>query len=116
MENRFDRFFNAVKHPIVECKVQRAKGLYRKDHPACAVCGREARFFWNRNNDVHHLMPVHIAPELATDPENLITLCRLHHWLFGHLTDWKAWNTQLDQMIREFSDFINHAKLMWRRR
>lgn len=55
-------------------------------HPACEVCG-------NRENvDVHHCQPYHLRPDLECDPDNLITLCRDHHLLFGHLGSWTSWN------------------------
>lgn len=56
-----------------------------KQHPECAVC--------ESTNDlqVHHIHPFEYGgPEL--DPENLITLCRRCHLLFGHLGAWDGAN------------------------
>lgn len=40
---------------------------------------------------MHHCIPFHLGGEELAD-ENLITLCRDHHFWFGHLGDYKAWN------------------------
>lgn len=62
--------------------------------PTCAACGQTKR------PQVHHIKPVHLFPELELDPFNLITLgegCTSgnHHFLFGHLGDWRAWNPKV---------------------
>ncbi len=58
--------------------------------PMCQVCGAVA------NLEVHHLRPVHLAPELELDQDNLLTLCEGPgvncHLLFGHCNDWRAYN------------------------
>lgn len=62
----------------------------RADHlakfPVCEVCGTVDKL------DVHHCQPFHEHPELECDPANLITLCRDHHFLFGHLLAWPSHN------------------------
>lgn len=70
----------------------RAKHL--KAFPACAVCG------CTKGVAVHHVEPFHIDPSKELDPDNLITLgeeCPTgnHHLLFGHLGDWKSYNTDV---------------------
>jgi 5-methylcytosine-specific restriction endonuclease McrA len=61
-----------------------------RGEPACRACGGEKKL------QVHHVEPYHLHPELATDPQNLITLCerlgRRCHFLIGHGGDWKARN------------------------
>lgn len=54
--------------------------------PACEVCGCK------RDLEVHHEVPFEVNRELELDPNNLITLCRPHHFLVGHLCDWRSWN------------------------
>lgn len=72
----------------------------RKEHlkkfPACAICGRE-----DVQMNVHHIHPFHVRPDLELASENLITLCRDHHFDFGHLRSWKSWNANIreDAMI-----------------
>jgi len=52
----------------------------------CVVCGTR------KNLEVHHILPFNQNPELELDPRNLITLCRKHHLLFGHLRSYRSWN------------------------
>lgn len=55
-------------------------------HPTCTICGATA------DVEVHHCRPFHEHPELELDPDNLITLCRRHHFTFGHLERWSSHN------------------------
>lgn len=50
-------------------------------HPVCAACGG------GKELNVHHIEPFHRNPELELDPDNLITLCREHHFFVGHDPD-----------------------------
>ena len=54
--------------------------------PACAVCG------CRKDVEVHHCLPFHLHPEKELDESNLISLCREHHLLFGHLGNFRSWN------------------------
>ncbi len=105
---RTDRFLNASKHPFTEWQVTKAKRAVRKEYPMCALCNVGPSFF-QRNNDVHHIVPVHIAmvngkPELIVAEFNLITMCRLHHFLVGHLGNWKDYNVQVVGSINELQN------------
>ena len=62
---------------------------YLEKHPTCAVCGT------NKKCEVHHIFPYHLKPELELNQKNLITLCRPHHLLFGHLMSWKSFNKKV---------------------
>lgn len=78
----------------------------RKQHlfkfPNCAACGR------SKNLDVHHIIPVSVDPTKELDPNNLITLCSDPcHFVFGHLMDYKSWNTDVIQDCRWY-----HKKLL----
>jgi len=99
MEARTDRIKNVIAHPWTEYQVTRAKNKHRKGKPVCALCGVKPSFF-GRANDVHHRVPVHVAPGLACEPDNLITLCRVHHWLVGHGKNWRVYNDNLSATIR----------------
>ncbi len=59
-------------------------------HPVCAVCDKKGTLLNPLN--VHHQHPFHVHPELELDPNNLITLCRIHHLWWGHLGNWASWN------------------------
>lgn len=64
-------------------------------HPKCEVCGTR------KGREVHHIKPFVQNPELELDFGNLITLCRPHHLLFGHLMNWSKANILVvnDSMI-----------------
>ena len=57
-----------------------------KKHPFCIACNS------TKNLEVHHVKPYQLYPELELDPSNLVTLCKTHHLVFGHLTDYHSWN------------------------
>ena len=61
---------------------------YAAAHPLCAFCGSPAV-------DVHHVNPVHLFPARELDPDNLISLCRVHHFIYGHGGDWKGFNPDI---------------------
>lgn len=58
-------------------------------HPYCAVCGKKKRLI---SNHVHHCVPFWKDNSLELSAENLITLCRKHHFLFGHYLSWHSFN------------------------
>lgn len=92
---RFQKLGRSLRHPVSAYKVRKAKKKYRKEHPCCAVCGLKRNIINGWGNDVHHKTPVHVLPDEACNPENLITLCRTHHFVIGHLGNWKAWNSKI---------------------
>lgn len=53
-------------------------------HPRCEACGSTA------NLNVHHIVPFHERPDLELVEDNLITLCREHHFRIGHDPDGKG--------------------------
>ena len=92
---RTDRLLNALRHPFTEYQVSKAKREYRKTHQCCEMCSSKRDLVSGRKCDVHHRVPVHIAPELATHQSNLITFCRTHHFWIGHGGSWKTYNANL---------------------
>ena len=80
----FKQLFRHSAWPIVRKK-------FIEHYPYCNVCGNKKRL------EVHHIIPVHLAPELELDFNNLITLCRPKrcHLLFGHLNHWKSYNPEV---------------------
>jgi len=106
---RISKIINLIKHPFTEWEVTKAKRKYRKGSPVCECCGTKSSFF-GRNNDVHHMVPVHVDPKLACDQDNLITLDRHCHFLIGHLGNWRSWNRRLDQSIVEFIELYIQMK------
>jgi hypothetical protein len=75
----------------------------RKDHletqPYCQACGSK------KDLEVHHIEPFHLNPDRELDPHNLITLCsRSCHLTFGHLMDYKSWNTDV---VKDCSNYLS---------
>lgn len=50
-------------------------------YPTCAACGGTDEL------NVHHVKPFWTHPQLELEPNNLITLCRSHHFSVGHDPD-----------------------------
>lgn len=63
---------------------------YLTAYPMCLVCRTRGSLL--KTNEVHHIKPYHLHPELELDPTNFITFCRPHHLLVGHLMDWSSVN------------------------
>jgi 5-methylcytosine-specific restriction endonuclease McrA len=65
-----------------------ARKHFLEQHPACEACGT------TKDLNVHHVVPFHEDPSkiLELDPANMITLCREHHFLIGHQSNWKDSN------------------------
>ena len=60
-------------------------------NPRCAACGKADA------PEVHHLVPVQVAPERELDATNPITLCggrRNCHLAVGHGWDWRKYRPQ----------------------
>ena len=73
---------------------------FKKAHPTCAVCGSK------KSLNVHHIKPFHLNQELELDPTNLITLCRPHHLLCGHLMEWASWNITVKDDAQHWKERI----------
>ncbi len=81
------------------------------DHPACEACGTRECL------NVHHVKPFHTDPDLELDPDNLITLCRDHHFRIGHDPDgmagpqkpnWKLSNPRVREEADELRKKLTH--------
>ena len=77
-------------------------------HKTCEVCGGDD------NVEVHHVLPVHLYPELELDVTNLLSLCNGAgggcHLRMGHLGSWKAFNPSIRQDAKWWLN-----KIRWRR-
>lgn len=67
----------------------RVRREHLETHNSCEACGCKKSLF------VHHIVPFHKNPELELDPNNLITLCFVCHFWFGHLKNWRSHNEQV---------------------
>jgi ribosomal protein L37AE/L43A len=64
-------------------QVKAAMDEYRRQHPRCEWDG------CSDNCHVHHIVPVNVRPDLAANPENLITLGASRcHLVVGHAGNW----------------------------
>jgi 5-methylcytosine-specific restriction endonuclease McrA len=72
-----------------------------KKHPFCIACGT------TRNIEVHHVKPYQIHPELELEPTNLVSLCKTHHLVFGHLTDYHSWN---ENVVEDSNWYLQKVK------
>ena len=59
---------------------------YKVAHPDCEACGHKPVTLISLN-EVHHIIPVSVAPDKAADTNNMITLCRPCHICLGHCGD-----------------------------
>ena len=79
----------AGKEPLYERgkspKWDAVRDKFIAEHPLCSFCSEQA-------DEVHHIQPFHLNPELELDESNLISLCRRHHFLWGHCGNWKDFN------------------------
>ena len=60
--------------------------------------------------EVHHKKPYHLYPELELDVNNVMTLCRRCHLLFGHLCDWSSWNPDVEKDVPLYTQKIRNRK------
>lgn len=75
---------------------RKAMKEYKKENPFCAYCGRSLAV------DVHHKLPVSVAPERAADKQNMITLCRKPkcHLIVGHMGNYKMHNSKVEEICK----------------
>lgn len=65
-------------------------------HPSCEACGS------TKSLNVHHIFSFKDHPELELDHDNLITLCRTHHFLLGHSSNWANTNEKCKEEVRAY--------------
>lgn len=74
--------------------------------PKCQSCGKTTKL------EVHHIIPVHIHPELELDDTNLITLCENPvfncHFVIGHGLNWLSYNQDVIQDSHRITELINN--------
>lgn len=72
----------------------------------CAACGSR-----DKKLEVHHKIPVHINPDLELEISNLITLCADPcHLVFGHLMNFKYYNTDIDNDAPVYLNKVKNRK------
>lgn len=85
------------------------KAQHLRKEPCCQACGRRGEL------DVHHIVPVHIAPALELDPQNLITLCATPcHLVFGHLMSYNCYNKDVRRMTAAYRTAVSKKTCLQR--
>ena len=86
----FNIFAKKIRFAVRSLKWQSVRKEHLKKEPECRACGK------TKNLEVQHIVPVHMDPDRELDPSNLITLCSEQcHIMFGHLMDFKSWNSNV---------------------
>lgn len=89
--------------PISILRSEWAWRRVRNEHfelePMCQMCGETGTC------DVHHIIPWQYSEELRYDHDNLVTLCRRDHFLYGHLRNWHRY-------CPEILELCQHAQLI----
>lgn len=94
----FNRFFvNSALGAPRSSDWDRVRSEHIRRHPECAVCKKVGKII---SNDVHHILPFWRYPEFELLADNLVTLCRKHHFEWGHFFDWKSYNEEIKRWIR----------------
>lgn len=75
------------------------RAAYLRVYPQCAVCGG------TKDLEVHHIIPVNVAPYLELDADNnLIVLCgdkgRNCHFVIGHACNWQLYRPEIVELSR----------------
>ena len=77
----------------------------REEHidkfPWCEICDKKGLF---RSNEVHHIKPFHLFPNEELNPDNLITLCRIHHLEWGHFFSFKSYNLDIRKDVERIAN------------
>lgn len=87
-----DRTFGAVRSH--EWRYFRNMNIKDK----CEICG--SKFFL----ELHHVFPFHIRPDLELDENNVVTVCRRHHYEFCHFLNWKKFNIDIKNHIEKINE------------
>lgn len=71
------------------------RAQHLKRFPTCAVCGTKGTLL--KPIEVHHCIPYSVDKTQELRLENLITLCRPDHLLFGHLNSFHSFNKDVKE-------------------
>lgn len=95
-------FSKKIRFAVRSPKWKTIRKNFLEENNSCAACGRTKKL------EVHHIVPVHLDPSKELDIDNLIVLCDDPcHLLFGHLLDYKSWNSNV---IEDSSSFLQKIK------
>lgn len=92
----FDFFKRKIRYAVRSPEWRTVRKLHLDKEPACRACAK------SQGLEVHHIIPVHVDRTLELEPSNLITLCEKCHLIFGHLYNYKSWNTEVEKDSDKF--------------
>lgn len=75
-------------------KVRRAMLEYRALHDSCEYSGK------TKNLQVHHIVPVSVAPELAHVQANMMVLERNAHLHVAHAGSWTVYVQNMKEIVQ----------------
>lgn len=83
MRERYPERYRETKRNTVAVRVrnsvawQRFRAWYKAEHPLCEECLKHGRV--TATEDVHHIVPINVRPDLALDQDNVLAVCRACH-------------------------------------
>lgn len=90
---------------------RKERAIHIKEYYWCAACGYIPK---RGTNDVHHIIPRHLAPWLADQLFNLITLCEIRrcHIEVGHFGNFRRyWNPEIVRLLGDTGKQLMQARL-----
>ena len=76
------------------------RAQHLKLNPYCFVCGDKGSLL--QKVEVHHCVPYSVDKSLELKGNNLITLCRRCHLIFGHLGSFASYNPTIKPDAQEW--------------
>lgn len=83
---------HVTKHARHQNAVRRAMYKHRKLHPVCELTGLGSIC-------IHHIVPVSIAPELAAEPSNFISLNKKVHLYLAHMGSYTRYMENIVEIV-----------------
>ena len=103
LKNLFQsRTFGAAR----SLKWRDVRSEFMRTHLTCVVCGKKGTLL--KPNEVHHIFPFHLDKDKELDFQNLITVCRDHHFFCGHLNSWRSFNANIKQDAEQWLNKIKN--------
>lgn len=94
-----DRKLGAARSPLWSKTKKEYETLCPK---ICSICETE------KNCELHHCLPFHTRPDLENSFSNLLWLCRIHHFWFGHLGKWASFEKDIRAIAKEWNAKIKN--------
>lgn len=98
--SRIKDWWRGVPLGVRSGKWQVVRQKHLAQHPKCEVCGTKGSFL--KSNEVHHCVPFSQDKSLELSGDNLLTVCREHHFFVCHLNSWKSFNKDVVENSREW--------------